>query len=318
MISDHTFEHSRSIFCTRFTGPDRKWALLLAFALVTCCAQAALTETQREHLLKPLLDPVAKKPSTTGSPTAPATANAPSAGTTATASAESQTEKEAAEQKSRVKKKAEAAVTNSVDSLNAQLAGFGFGAGLAVLNLNGSRPVESIHVDDTNTVRIATKGNMRVGAIFETHWLFEELPFTKPKNSEDSPPNQRTVGESVVALHQMINASDGAVPPVVPEVNVVRRHISAGPMFTAEIGDNAIRSLGLGGMISLQHYRVGLSGEVTPHGVAFNVGFIVFAEPNVKTVKGSFTDGQVVPAGTIVGTEDEDRFGVGLVFSTNF
>lgn len=203
-----------------------------------------------------------------------------------------------------------AAVQNGAASLTDQMAGFGFGAGIAALYLNGARPVESATVDSTNTVRIATKSKVRAGAIFETHWLFEELPFTRPASDQELAPNQNTLAKTILALR---DENDHA-----PQANAVRRHVSAGPMFTAEIGDNVIRSVGIGALVAMQHYRVSTTGDVTPHGVAFNLGLVVFIEPSVKRVHGSYTDGQVVPAGTTLTLEEEHRFGYGVVFSTRF
>lgn len=192
-------------------------------------------------------------------------------------------------------------------SLDDELRGMGFGPGIGVFTLSGARPVESAVVDSGNVVRIESKSKMRTGAIFEAHWLVRELPDNDEKSAVSAVVSKysKTMkgGETSMADRNSLYSSN---------------HISWGPMATVEIGgENAIRSFGLGLIASFQHYRVTGSGIVKRSG-AFNLGALVFAEPNVKSIVGDYTDGQVVPAGTTISTQDEHRFGYGIVFSTRF
>lgn len=272
--------------------------LAFAFAALTGVADAQLTTPQREKLLD---DGGFTKIKLEKSRT-------PSATTTAAA---------AAHEAEKIKN-AGAALDKGVSSLEQKLTGFGFGAGVAVLFLNGDRPVESASVDASNVVRIDSKSKMRTGTIFETHWLFSELPFTKPESPETSS-NKRTAGQTILNLRHTENYDQRGVRKAgVTEPTALRSHKSWGPVFTAELGDNTIRSLGIGLMFALQHYEITSEGAVNPRGAAFNVGVVAFAEPNVKRVTGAFVDGQVVPAGTTIKVQEEHRFGYGLVFSTRF
>lgn len=233
-------------------------------------------------------------------------------------------EKSAPEATEDKKASAAGAANAAAASLEEKLTGAGLGAGIAVLYTSGGRPVESAQIDAGNVVRIETKSKMRAGAILEFHWLFEELPFANPTEQTKGGQsaishNKGLLGDTVLQLRKTKNYDDQGVRRAgvtVPEA--LRRHVSWGPMFTAEIGDNTLRSVGAGLMLAFQHYSVNGDGAVERRSMPFNVGLIGFAEPNVKHVKGGFTDGQVVPAGTTLHLEEEHRFGFGVVFSSRF
>ncbi len=200
---------------------------------------------------------------------------------------------------------AKAAGEKGIEEVVSKILGGGVGWGLAVLQVSGARPVESVTVDSANKVHVSTKSKMRAGAILEVHWLWDELLFSKKEA------NEAEAFETVLKARRLAKSARETVKPV------RGRHVTAGPMAMVELGENAIRSLGAGLMVAMQSYQAEPGGTITP-GRAFNLGLVAFAEPNVKRVKGGFMDGQVVPAGTVVSLEDENRFGFGVVFSTNF
>lgn len=199
------------------------------------------------------------------------------------------------------------------NSLEDKLKGLGFGAGVAVMCLDGERPVETAVVDASNTVRLTTGSKMRAGGVLEAHYLFKELRFGDSAAAK--------VEDRVAAMRSPLGVDYGPMGVLKqdrPVPTYLGRHVSWGPMATIELGTDVIRSIGLGLIVAMQKYSVDANGVLHREGVPLNIGVVGFAEPNVKRVRGGYTDGQLVAAGTTLQLEETHRYGWGVVISTRF
>lgn len=217
-------------------------------------------------------------------------------------------------------KAAAAAANKAATTLEEKLLGQGWGAGLAVLQLSGARPVESASVDSGNVVRITTKSKSRVGPVLEYHFPFSSLPgFFSGTGPAETLEKRVAAGQTAADLQWKAYKEGKTSPSELAEMIRVNLHRSLGLMAMAELGENTVRSLGLGFMFSLQHYSINAAdSEAKRKGLPFNLGVVAFVEPNVKRVQGGYTDGQVVAAGTTMRLEEEGRHGFAIIFSSRF
>jgi len=195
-----------------------------------------------------------------------------------------------------------------VESIDNQIRQLGFGAGVAAIHISGDGEVDNASVDAGGVLRVDRKSATRVGGVLEAHYLFNDQRYSKSTKS-------RTQLKALTALG---DAPDGAVT-----VGSVASDVAYGPMVTVELGENTIRTLGLGFMVSMRRFDVtrdstGKYVTIKPRGVAFNLGLSVLLEPNVKDLADGLVADQALPSGSEVRFKEESRVGYALVFSAGF
>jgi hypothetical protein len=185
------------------------------------------------------------------------------------------------------KKVAESSFQGKLDDL-------GFAAGLGAVFMRGGREVENAAVDDGGILRADFKSKTRLGGIMEAHYLFTNAVGNPEKNLQKV--------RNAVAAQSVTGISD----------------FSPGIMVGAELGDNAIRSLGVGLIGSWRRFQVDTDGKLTQK-VAFNLGALWLVEQDVKMLADGFRDGSPLPTGqTEVRYKKESRSGIAIVFSAGF
>jgi hypothetical protein len=193
---------------------------------------------------------------------------------------------------------------NAGQSISDQLTGWGFGGGIAVFHVNGSRPVKNASMDEGGILRVETDSKVRAGGTLETHWLFNDLPFVSSENTAETKAKRRVA-------RLLSSSAQGSGTGII-------NHVTWGPLVTVELGDDVIRSAGLGAILAFRHFDVSPTGDVSARGAAINVGFVLFVEPNVQTLPEGLVANEAVPPGTPVTLQKEHRFGVGFVFTGSF
>lgn len=197
----------------------------------------------------------------------------------------------------------------AIQSIQNDLRGLGFGAGVAAIFTDGDAPVENASVDAGGILRVDRQSRARVGAILEAHFLFNDLQYTQQAPT----PTQRKALDALAAV-----PNPGAIT-----VGSVANDTAHGPMVTVELGDDVIRTIGLGYMVSWRRFDVtrdanGRLATITPRGVAFNLGVSVLIEPKVKNLADGLVENALPPAGMEVRFQEEARVGCALVFSAGF
>lgn len=193
-------------------------------------------------------------------------------------------------------------ITNTLDNqYEDQLKKLGFAAGIGSVFMVGDREVENASVDSNGILRVDFKSRARLGAILETHFLFTNR--VDGANALAGPNVRKT------RIRQL----------VLDQTSTVFSDAAFGVMAGAEIGDNALRSLGVGLIGSFRRFDLdGSSGKLTQK-VAFNVGVLCLVEQNVKMLAKGFYDGKPLPTGaTDIRFRRDYRMGVALVFSIGY
>jgi hypothetical protein len=180
------------------------------------------------------------------------------------------------------------------NSFESKLKELGFGGGVAAIFTRGDREVGNAAVDSGGILRADFKSRDRIGGILEAHHLFGA--------------RYATSVEKKAQITMAIN--ENKVTPLTD--------FAAGIMVGAELGENALRSLGVGGVLSWRRFEVDGTGKLTAK-VAFNLGAMVLIEPNVKMLADGLRDGSALPTGlTEVRFKEESRTGFALFFSAGF
>ncbi len=190
--------------------------------------------------------------------------------------------------------------------LKTELNNLGFGAGIGVIYISGDNPISNASVDQNNIIRVDEESNVRAGGILEAHYLFNTRLY-KTDNNFDS--------------IQRFTSSGVAADPVVP--GSVINDSAHGVVVSAELGDDIIRSLGLGYIRSWRRLNVNRdnNGKITslsPRGAAFNLSFLILVEPKVKTLADGLTANEMMPTGDTIRFKNEARIGGAVVFSAGF
>jgi len=189
-------------------------------------------------------------------------------------------------------------------SYESKLTGWDFGAGVTASYTFGDAPIKSAQLDSGNVLRIDEDSSARVGFILEVHYLLNDIADAKKKEDLKSLPR---VGRSDT--------------PVRIKANSRTPHFTSGPMFTVELGENIVKTVGLGWVFALQRYDITIEGNntyFTPLRPAFNIGLSVIVDPKVKTLADEFKPNMALPAGTAIRFKEEARLGIALVCSTRF
>lgn len=182
-------------------------------------------------------------------------------------------------------------------TLDDQLKGFGFAAGIAAVFMSGDGEVENAEVDAGGVLRVDMKSKDRLGGILETHYLWGDLLGGSARQQ--------------VKLDRVRRAIEAGRADSVSD-------FAPGIMVGAELGENAIRSLGIGIILSFRRLQVDGSGKLTPK-VAFNLGAMAMIEQNVKMLADGLRDGQPLPAGlAAVRFKNDSRSGFAITFSAGF
>lgn len=199
-----------------------------------------------------------------------------------------------------------------------EVRGAGFGFGVGAVYMFGEAPVNSATIDSSGIVRVTEDSAARVGAIFEAHFLTGSL--IDAKGQEELKALTLNSETDRKAALEKLNIPDGSFNP-----QLIRRDFAHGPMVTAELGENVVRSFGVGWVWSWRRFTVGLDSEkkkinsLTRFGTAFNLGFSVLIEPKVKTLPDGFEKNTAAPSGmTTIPLEEKERLGAALVFSATF
>jgi hypothetical protein len=175
-----------------------------------------------------------------------------------------------------------------------KLDSLGFSGGVGAVFMRGSPEVENAAVDSGGILRVDFKSKDRLGGILEAHHLFTNL-----------------VGDPAAKIAKIQNAVRGQRPEDIFD-------FSPGIMVGAELGENAIRSLGIGVIFSWRRFHLEGDGKLTQK-VAFNLGAMLLIEQNVKTLADGFRDGSPLPTGqTAVRFKEESRRGIAITFSAGF
>lgn len=182
-------------------------------------------------------------------------------------------------------------------ALDTQLNGLKFSGGIAAIFMKGDRQVANAAVEG-GVLRADFKSRERLGPVFEAHYLWGELLGGSARQQEK--------------LKRIKKAIEENRPETIADA-------AFGLMVGAELGENAIRSLGFGPIVSFRRIGVDESGKLTPPKVAFNLGAMVLIEQNVKMLADGFHDGRALPAGqTSVRFKEDSRTGFAITFSAGF
>ncbi len=203
-----------------------------------------------------------------------------------------------------------AAVQESATQLESELRGKGWGAGVALLTLDGEAPVKSAVVDADGILRVTPESKARASGVIEMHYL--RGSFADVKRISDSR------NDKVSNLKSAISQSNAASK----SYQYVEADFAHGPVGVLEFGGDVVRSIGIGYMFSWSKYDVtvdnGRLATVNQKGFPFNVSVFAFVEPNVQTLGDGLVRNNKVPEDVPVQLVDEARSGCGLMFSTNF
>jgi hypothetical protein len=179
-----------------------------------------------------------------------------------------------------------------------KLTGFGFAGGIAAVFMNGEKEVANAQVNN-GILNVDYKSDDRLGGILETHYLFGDLTVFGGS------------GRKAAKLAAIKSAIEGGQ-------NLSVSDFAPGIMVGAELGENAIRSLGLGVIFSWRRIQVDSAGKLTPK-LAFNIGIMALIEQNVKMLASGFEDGKPLPTGqTAVRFKEDSRTGFAVTFSAGF
>lgn len=174
------------------------------------------------------------------------------------------------------------------------IASMGFAPGIAAIYTVGGDNVDSVSLQN-NIVRVKKKSRARISPVFESHYLF----------GADR-------GGALDIKKDLLIA--GATEEYAND-------IAFGPTVMIELGENVVRSAGIGFMMSGRKVKVTKSGSdiiLTKVGVAFNVSVIALIEQNAKKLGDGLVDGQEIPAIGMELTREVYRPGVGVMFSASF
>lgn len=169
--------------------------------------------------------------------------------------------------------------------LSGELTGMGWGLGVGGIYVFGDAPVRTA-VEEGGVLRVETDSRARVGPIFELHFLRKDVA---DHATAALATHEKYRADLQKYNTELRNAPAGqTVPPPPILANSRWPHTSNGPMFTVELGDNLVRTIGVGWMWAWQRYTISeANGKVTsftPLKPAFNLGFSVILDPKVKAL----------------------------------
>ena len=186
---------------------------------------------------------------------------------------------------------------------SATLKSYGFGAGIAGIVMDKAG-VENATVDAGGVIRVDEASKARAGGVFEAHFFLKDI---RKSWAEDSRLSKARLQGGL--------AGQAAVQ------GKIVSDLAHGPTVLVELGENVVRSFGIGYLFSLRDLQRDVSGDTityTPVGTAFNFGIVGLMEPNVKVLGEGLKKNTALPAGDAIRFDREPHYGVGLLFSWSF
>lgn len=187
--------------------------------------------------------------------------------------------------------------------LQSELNKMGFGYGIAFIqNISGGTEVKNAFTDEDGILRVEERSDTRVGFILETHFLLGD--------------------ETQKKIQKIRGEADGSVknanlPP--PYINMKHiKDILWGPYVSVELGEDVIRSLGAGVMITFRKvYLDGLT-QKSSFLETFNLALGLQVDPEVKMLADGFFPNQDVGVGFQPRFKEGTQVGLTIMFSRNF
>lgn len=180
--------------------------------------------------------------------------------------------------------------------LKTELTGFGFSAGLGALFMGGDGYIENAWVDTEGILRVEEQSDVRIGGMMEVHYMWGDARFNGKKCGLKK------------SLERKLNTKVKSV------VNDTALGISIG----VELGDDFIRSAGIGPMISFRRFDMDTNGNLTPKGNAFNLAIMAFVESDVRQLASGLSRDMLLPEGDVIRFQERSESGVAVLFSANF
>ncbi len=221
----------------------------------------------------------------------------------------------------------EAEVAASGATIEEEISGMGFGPGVAAIYMFGDRPVDSAAADENSILRVTYESRARAGVVLEAHYSFGD-PRVKSWSGSLGEVWRRT--EVAVRDQSRFNKADNPgvlsneeAATVLSEKQYLIRTKEWGVTVMTELGDNFVRSVGIGPVFSARTYEISVRDaevEITPKGLAFNLALVALIEPEVKSLADGFEADKAVPAGTgaNIPFDMEPRFGLAVIFSASW
>lgn len=199
------------------------------------------------------------------------------------------------------------------DNLDAAtLKSYGFSPGIAAIFMNKAG-VENATVDAGGIVRVDESSKSRAGGVLELHYFVHDI--RKKKAELNDIISQKAVKESVAKAM----GAGATTAPI--EFGKVVSDIAYGPTFVIELGENVVRSAGIGWLWSWRDLNREVQGTTityTTLGSAFNLGFVALCEPNVKVLGSGLQKNVKLPTGDAIRFDHEAHFGLAVMASFNF
>ncbi|MFA5264036.1 MAG: hypothetical protein WC378_09415 [Opitutaceae bacterium] len=183
------------------------------------------------------------------------------------------------------------------------LSSYGLAVGIAGIMMNKAG-IENATVDANNVVRVEEQSKARAGGIFEAHYFLSDVR----KKAADQLRNDTAARKQGLTNETVIEGT-------------VISDLAHGPVFVVELGQNVIRSVGLGYLWSFRDLKREVSGKtatITTIGRAFNLGVVALMEPNVKVLGAGLTKNAALPAGDAIRFDHEAHYGAAVLLSWGF